>query len=63
MDEVSVISSDIDGAALRSAKRHRRYLRCDGKADDEQINEALQDKGPSWALPAKAWERIFGGKR
>lgn len=60
MDDVRVISSDIDGAALRREKRlNRRHLRCDGKADDAEINEAIQGKGRSWSLGA-AWERIFG---
>ena len=64
MEEIKVISSEVDGAALRREKRQTsRHLRCDGKADDAEINEALQSKGPSWALPAEAWERVFGGSR
>lgn len=60
--ETRVISSDIDGAALRREKRlNPRHLRCDGKADDAEINEAIQSKGRSWTLGA-AWERIFGGQ-
>ena len=61
MDNVRVISSEIEGAALRREKRiNPRYLRCDGKADDADINEAIQSKGTSWTLGA-AWDRIFGG--
>ena len=58
-----MISSDIDGAALRREKRQPRHIRCDGKADDAEINEAIQSKGTSWTLPAEAWERVFGGSR
>ncbi len=60
--ETRVISSDIDGAALRREKRlNSRHLRCDGNADDAEINEAIQSKGTSWSL-GDAWDRIFGGK-
>ena len=63
MDDVRVISSEIDGAALRRERRtNARYLRCDGKADDGEIQEAIESTGQSWSLSATAWDRIFGGK-
>ena len=64
MDEVKVISSDIDGSDLRRKKaRARHYVRCDGKADEQEINDALASAGKtSWNISAEDWERIFGGK-
>lgn len=62
MNEIKVISSDIDGADLRRKKKGY-YVRCDGKADNEEINDALQSLGgQSYFIAAKDWERIFGGK-
>jgi len=65
MEEVRLISSDADGKELRHEKYLNSYhLRCDGKQDDGEINEAIQRIGTSqWSLPDGAWERIFGGKQ
>ncbi len=62
-DEVRVISADLDGAELRRAKnKNSFYLRCDGKEDNDEINEAIQGAGKQlWGLPNGAWEQIFGG--
>jgi len=60
---IRVISGQEDGAKLRREQRKERYyLRCDGTADNDEINEALQNanKGMMWAVPAKDHERIFG---
>lgn len=63
MEEVRVITSDKDGADLRREKRKSRYhVRCDGRADDAEINEAIQGLGgQSMFISADDWERIFGG--
>lgn len=62
MSEIKVISGDKDGRELRREKRGR-YLVCDGTADDAEINEALASTGrKNWSIPARAWERIFGGR-
>ena len=63
-NEIRVISADKDGADLRREKRRSsKYLRCDGTADDVEINEALRSLGGKvWTLPSDAWERIFGEK-
>ena len=63
-DEIRVISADKDGADLRREKKKAsRYVRCDGTADDVEINEAIQGLGnKTWKLPPGAWERIFGRK-
>ena len=63
--EIKVISSDIDGAELRREKVHNKYHdRCYGKADQENINDALITSGKSrlWSISQDAWDRIFGGK-
>jgi hypothetical protein len=60
---IKVISSDKDGADLRREESGNKYYsRCDGKADDQQINEAIQSAGKdlSFFIPANDWERIFG---
>lgn len=64
MDDLRVISSELDGADLRREKgKNSRHLRCDGKNDDAEINDAIQgSKGKGWSLPSQAWDRIFGGK-
>ena len=62
---IRVISGDKDGADLRREQRKERYYsRCDGTADDCEINEALQNanKGMTWAVRAEDYERIFGKK-
>ena len=64
MDEVRVISSDKDGADLRREKRKNRYhVRCDGTADDAEINDAIRSVGGQQFLGLRAedYERIFGG--
>ncbi len=66
MEEVRVISSDKDGADLRREKAKSRYhVRCDGKADDREINDAIQGVGGQQflGLSAEDYERIFGGDR
>ena len=62
MEEVRVISSDKDGADLRREKRKSRYhVRCDGTADDCEINDAIQSLGgQSMFTSAEDYERIFG---
>ena len=62
-EEVRVISADKDGADLRRERRKSsQYVRCDGTADEVQVNEALRGvtKGKVWAMPSEAWSRIFG---
>lgn len=60
--DIKVISSDIDGAALRREKaRAKRHVRCTGSSDDLVINDAIQHRGNWYTLPSKAWDRIFGG--
>lgn len=63
MDEIRVISSDKDGADLRREERKSRYYtRCDGAADDGEINEAIQSlRGQSMFVSAEDYDRIFGG--
>ncbi len=59
---VKVLSSQLDGADLRSRKRGY-YLRCDGKEDDAEIQDAIVSKLRNiWSIPGSAWERIFRGK-
>ncbi len=62
MDEIRVISSEIDGASLRREQFYNRYtVRCDGKSDDQEINDAIQSAGKSFYLGiGDAWDRIFG---
>lgn len=64
MDEVRVISSDLDGGQLRREKvKNRYYMRTDGTADDCEINEAIQSlRGQSMFIRAEDYERIFGGQ-
>ena len=62
---IRVISSQKDGADLRRERaRNRYYSRCDGTADNDEINEAIQNanKGMTWAVRAEDYERIFGKK-
>lgn len=65
MDKITVISADKDGADLRREKaKSRYYRRCDGTADDVEINEAISSLGKrSYFVPANIWERIFGGSK
>lgn len=62
-DEIRVISADLDGAELRREKAKNRYhARCDGKSDNEQINDGLKHLGRAqFSIPGHIWERIFGG--
>ena len=63
--DIAVISSDTDGADLRRKKRSNPYhARCDGKHDEQEINEAIDRslKGGYWTISNEAYERIFGGK-
>jgi len=63
---IRVISGQKDGADLRREQRKARYYsRCDGTADNDEINEAIQNanKGMMWAVPAKRWQEIFGSGR
>ena len=64
MEDVRVISGDKDGTDLRREKtKGRYYLRCDGAADDAEINEAISTVGgQQWFIRAEDYERIFGGK-
>ncbi len=63
-DKTVVISSDLDGKELRSFQRGR-YTRCDGRADQEQINEAMIGASSGRRLYSglgDSWQRIFGRK-
>lgn len=64
MDEIHMISADLDGAELRREKRKGRYYsRCDGKQDADTINEGIQSIGRTqYSIPGHLWARIFGGK-
>ena len=62
---IRVISGQKDGADLRREQRKGRYYsRSDGTADNDEINEAIQNanKGMMWAVRAEDYERIFGKK-
>jgi len=65
MNEIRVISADMDGTELRRERqKNRRHIRCDGKADDGEIQEAINGVGKTmWSGLGEAWERIFGGKK
>lgn len=65
MDEVRVISSQFDGAALRREKnKNPMHACCNGTHDEDIIQEASERsaKGKLYVLPSGAYERIFGGK-
>lgn len=64
MREITVISGDLDGAALRRAKKGD-YLRCDNGDDNEQIQEAIGEasRNKVFTWPKQAWERVFGGDK
>ncbi len=60
--KITVIPENKDGAELRKIKAENKYcVRCDGKADDDQINEALKTSTGSkqWSGLGDAWNRIF----
>ncbi len=64
--ETHVISGAADGAELRREKyRNPRHVRCDGTADQEDINTVIASSGkPAWSFDDEGWERVFGrGKR
>lgn len=63
--ETYIISSEIDGSALRKEKvAHPRYIRAKGSHDEQDINEAICDRhNKQFSIPAYIWERIFGGER
>lgn len=62
VDEIQVISSEIDGAELRrKMMKSPYYTRCDGKEDNEQIQDALDRVGRTQIfIRSEDWERIFG---
>ena len=64
MNEINVLSSDLDGAELHNKKaRYPRYNRCDGKDDNEEIQEAINSVGiTSMFISANDWKRIFRGR-
>ena len=63
MDEIRVISGNKDGVDRRREKaKSRRYLVCDGTADNDEINEALASGASHFLGLGDVWERIFGGK-
>ena len=64
---IRVISGQKDGADLRREQRKERYYsRCDGTADNDEINEAIQsaNKGMRVTMPWRdgQFEQIFGTK-
>lgn len=65
MDNINVISSNLDGAELRREKnKNSMHIRCDGTHDEADIKEASDraSRGKVYVLPSGAYERIFGGK-
>jgi hypothetical protein len=64
-DKINVISADLYGKQLRETKnKNRYYVRCGGKGDNEQIQDALNTVGRmSMFISAEVWERIFGSKK
>jgi len=64
--DITVIPGEKDGADLRRAMhKNPCHIRCDGKADNEEIQEAIDNstRGKYFQLPEGAWERIFGGAK
>ena len=61
---INVISADLDGAQLQREKAKNSYhARCDGREDNEQIQDAIDHVGKGvFTIPAKRWDAIFGGK-
>jgi len=65
--QVNVITADLDGAQLRREKnKNSLHVRCKGKHDEHDINDAYRtaDKDSAFFMnmSEEAWERIFGGK-
>ncbi len=66
MNEIKVLSGDLDGRQLRQEQRlNPRHSRCNGTRDDEQINEAIAgvDQPRGYTIPCHLWERIFGRRK
>ena len=63
-EQINVISSDLDGAELaREVHKNSYYARCDGKEDNEQIQDAWNQLGKKqFSIPAERWKEIFGSK-
>ena len=62
VEDITVISSDKDGADLRRDQRNPWHTRCDQKEDNEQIQGAFDRVGKTVIGPlGSAWVRIFGG--
>jgi len=63
-NQINVISSDLDGAQLRREIHKNSYFaRCDGKEDNEQIQDSITYVGKElFSLPDGVWERVFGHK-
>ena len=63
-EQINVISSDLDGAQLaREMHKNSYHARCDGREDNEQIQDSIDYLGKSqFSIPAERWEEIFGGK-
>jgi len=63
-ETIRVISGDLDGADLRrDINKNSYYTRCDGKGDNEQIQEAINHVGKFLvSIPSEKWNRIFGDK-
>lgn len=59
-----VISSQIDGLALRRQKSiSKRHAVCDGKTDGELIEDVCKTNTKAlWKIDPNDWERIFGSK-
>ena len=65
MDNIKVISADLDGAQLRREKhKNPCYTRCAGRRADGDINEAINHVGKiRISIPPDRWEAIFGGAK
>jgi len=65
MTDVTVISSDKDGAELRRIKARNPYhVRATGTRDEGVINDAIDGSESRVFLGlGEAWERIFGEKK
>ncbi len=63
MPDITVISSDLDGADLRR-KQRGRFVRCYGRRDEEDIQDAVNTahRGRQFVLRGDDWDRIFGAK-
>ena len=65
MPKVRVIAGEKDGAELgRETRKERLSVRCDGKNDGQEINEALEYSGKPrpYCIDGAAWQRVFGGQ-